>query len=228
MFAFLPTITEAEPGFDRFVLSTPGELTAVDSVRVNSERVEYQMGGPPLPGHRVELVLPRMEAADSGRPVEVFFRGRVFRFGTVFEGELYDSRRPGEVGQGVVDGDAIFRLDSNRLSVGINLSGALLQDVEVTSSVVTPNGDGVNDEVGLRFSLLQLARDQTVTVEVFDLTGRRVRQVYEGPARSGGHEHRWDGRGDAGALPPGVYLYRVTVDADSRRAGRAGVVTVVY
>ena len=102
--AFLPTITEAEPGFDRFVLSTPGELIAVDSVRVNSERVEYQTGDQLLPGHRIELVLPRMEAADSGRPVEVFFRARVFRFGTVFEGELHDSRRPGEVGQGMVDG----------------------------------------------------------------------------------------------------------------------------
>ncbi len=226
--AFLPTITEAEPGFDRFVLSSPGELIAVDSVRVNSEKVSYQLRDQALSGHRIELVLPRMDATDSRKPVEVFFRGRVFRFGTVFEGELHDSRRPGEVGQGVIDGDAIFRLDSNRLSVGVNLSGALLQDVEVTSPVVTPNGDGVHDEVGLRFSLLQLARDQAVTVEVFDLTGRRVRRVYEGPASSGGHEHRWDGRGDSGALPPGVYLYRVTVDADSRRAGRTGVVTVAY
>ena len=226
--AFLPTITEAEPGFDRFVLSTPGELIAVDSVQVNSERVEYRTGDQPLPGHQVELVLPRMEAADSNRPVEVFFRARVFRFGTVFEGELQDSRRPGEVGQGVVDGDAIFRLDSNRLSVGVNLSGALLQDVEVTSPVVTPNGDGVNDEVGFRYKLLQIAEGQEVTVDIYDLGGRLVRRVYEGRDRSGGHERRWDGRGDSGALAPGVYLYRITVDADSRRAGRSGVVSIAY
>ena len=228
VFAFLPTITEAEPGFDRFVLSTPGELIAVDSVRVNSEKVEYRTGDQPLPGHRVELVLPRMEAADSGRPVEVFFRARVFRFGTVFEGELHDSRRPGEVGQGVVDGDAIFRLDSNRLSVGVNLSGDLLQDVEVTSPVVTPNGDGVNDEVGFRYKLLQLAEGQEVTVDIYDLGGRLVRRVYEGLDGSGGHERGWDGRGDSGALAPGVYLYRITVDADSRRAGRSGVVSIAY
>ena len=228
VFAFLPTITEAEPGFDRFVLSTPGELIAVDSVRVNSERVEYRTGDQPLPGHRIELVLPRMEATDSNRPVEVFFRGRAFRFGTVFEGELHDSRRPGEVGQGVVDGDAIYRLDSNRLSVGVNLSGALLQDVEVTSPVVTPNGDGVNDEVGFRYKLLQIAEGQEVTVDIYDLGGRLVRRVYEGRDRSGGHERRWDGRGDSGALAPGVYLYRITVDADSRRAGRSGVVSIAY
>ena len=228
VFAFLPRITEAEPGFDRFVLSTPGELIAVDSVRVNSERVEYRTGDQPLPGHRIELLLPRMEAADSGRPVEVFFRARAFRFGTVFEGELHDSRRPGEVGQGVVDGDAIFRLDSNRLSVGVNLTGALLQDVEVTSPVVTPNGDGVNDEVGFRYKLLQIAEGQEVTVDIYDLGGRRVRRVYAGRDGSGGHERRWDGSGDSGALAAGVYLYRITVDADSRRAARSGVVGIAY
>lgn len=34
--------------------------------------------------------------------------------------------------------------------------------------------------------------------------------------------------GDYGALAPGVYLYLISVDADSRRAGRSGVVTVAY
>ena len=228
VFAFLPTITEEQPGFDRFVLSTPGELIAVDSVRVNSEKVNYETGDQPLPGHRIELALPRMEAADSRKPVEVFFRARVFRYGTVFEGELHDSRRPGEVGQGVIDGDAIFRLDSNRMSVGVNLSGALLQDVEVSSPVVTPNGDGVNDEVAFRYELLQLAAGQAVTVDIYDLGGRLVRRVYEGLDGSGGHERRWDGRGDSGPLAPGSYLYLITVDADSRRAGSSGVVSIAY
>ena len=229
VYAFKPTITPAEPGFDRFVLRTPGELIAIDSVHVNSERVSYSVSGEELlPGHQAELALPRMEAVDSQKLVEVFFRARVFRFGTVFEGELLDSERPGEIGQGVTDGDAIFRIDSNQLSVGVNLSGALLQNVGVTNLVVTPNGDGINDEVGFEYVLLQLAESQAVTVDVHDLSGRRVRRVYEGMDSSGGHERRWNGHGEGGPLAPGLYLYRVTVDADSRQDVRSGVISVVY
>ena len=228
VYAFKPTITSAEPGFDRFVLSTPGELTGIDSVHVNSEGVSYELSLDELPGQRVELTLPRMEAADSQKLVEVFFRARVFRFGTVFDGELLDSERPGEVGQAVLGGDAIFRIDSNQISVGINLSAALLREVRVTSPVVTPNGDGVNDEVGIRYVLLQLTEGQAVTVDVYDLNGRLVRRVYEGLDTSGRHEQRWDGRGESGALPPGLYVYRVTVGADARRDEKSGVLGVAY
>ena len=228
VYAFKPTITSVEPGFDRLVLNTPGELIAIDSVHVNEDAVAYGLSGDQLPGHQVEIALPRMEAADSQKLVEIFLRARVFRFGTVFEGELFDSQRPGELGQAVTDGDAIFRFDGNRLSVGVNLSGALLEDVRVTTPVVTPNGDGINDDVGFEYLLLQLAEGQVVTVDIFDLSGRRVRRLHEGLANSGGHVHTWDGRGETGPLSPGLYLYRVAVDADSRQDERSGVIGVFY
>ena len=227
VYAFRPTITTSEPGFDTFILSSPGELVGIDSVQVNADPVGYRLTGG-LPGHRVELALPRMEAADSRKVVEVFFRARVFRFGTVFEGELHDSERPGEVGQVVTGGDAIFRLDGNRVSVGVNLSLELLRDVAVTSPVVTPNGDGANDEVSIQYVLLQLAGGQAVTIDIYDLGGRRVRRLYEGLDSSGRHERRWDGRGESGVLPPGVYLYRVMLNADSRTSEKSGVIGVSY
>ena len=244
VYAFRPSFTaasseEAESGFDRFDLSTPGELTGVDSVRVNGEPVPCEIwldgslaacadASDPFPGPRVALKLPRMEAIDSGKLVEIFFRARVFRFGTVFDGVVSDSDRPREVGQVVAEGDATFAIDSNRLSVGMGLSGSLLQEVGTSSPVVTPNGDGINDEVAFRYTLLQLAGAQAVTVDVYDLGGRRVRQVYEGMEASGRRERTWDGRGENGPLPPGVYLYRVQVDADSRRAEASGVIHVAY
>ena len=46
----------------------------------------------------------------AARLVEVFFRGRVYHFGTVFSGQVFDRERPLEVGQFVEDGDATFRL----------------------------------------------------------------------------------------------------------------------
>lgn len=243
VFAFRASFTPAESGdggesgFDRFVLSTPGELTGVDSVRVNTRPIPCELvvdgslvtcDQQEFPGAQVELALPRMDFRDSGKLVEVFFRARVFRFGTVFDGELSDSKRPGDVGQFVSGGDATFLLNSNSLSVGVDLSGALLQAVGVSNPVVTPNGDGVNDEVSFQYTLLQLASGQTVTVDVFDLSGRRVRRVYEGMDTSGRSERSWDGRGESGPLAPGIYLYTVRVNADSREAERSGVVSVVY
>ena len=226
---FTPISDPVESGFDQIALSTPGEMIAVDSVRVNEDVVAYEVSDGPLPGSRVGVRLPRMEAEDSGKVVEVFFRARVFHFGTRFEGRLFDSDRPGEVGQLVTDGDATFRLDSNRLSVGVDLAADLLQEVGVTSPVVTPNGDGVNDEVGFRYVLMKLT-EARVTIDIYDLSGRRVQRVYEGVDSSGRHEVPWDGRGEAGSLAPGAYVFRVavSVNADSRNSAESGVISVVY
>ena len=244
VYAFKPTFSpdrseDAESGFDRLDLSTPGELTAVDSVRVNGDRVPCEAwvdegpvtcadAGDVFPGQSLALQLPRIEITDSGKVVEVFFRARVFRFGTVFDGVVSDSDRPGEVGQAVLDGDATFAFDSNRQSVGVELSGTLLQEVAVSSPVVTPNGDGVNDEVVFQYTLLQLAEGQSVRLDIFDLSGRRVRRVYEGMEASGRRQRRWDGRGESGPLAPGIYMYRLQVDADSRQAERSGTINVAY
>jgi len=49
-----------------------------------------------------------------------------------------------------------------------------------------------------------------VTLEVLDVSGRRVAALFEGEAIAGPHAHHWDGRDDAGrAAPPGVYLARL-------------------
>lgn len=49
-----------------------------------------------------------------------------------------------------------------------------------------------------------------VTLEVLDVTGRRVAALFEGEALAGPHSLRWDGRDAAGrAVPRGVYLARL-------------------
>ena len=245
VFAIVPTFTPApssapvEPGFDRFRLTTPGVLDGVDSLRVNRETVpcELLIDGSATPcaeavlsdtTAHVDLFLPRIEVGDSGKLMELFFRARVYRFGTVFGGEVFDSERPGEVGQSVVAGDATFLLDSNQLSVATELKVGLLQDVGVSSPAVTPNGDGVNDEISFHYSLMKLATDQRVTIDVYDLAGRRVRRVFDGLAASGRWSHTWDGRGESWRLTPGIYVYVVRLDADEGATEQAGVVSVVY
>jgi flagellar hook assembly protein FlgD len=49
-----------------------------------------------------------------------------------------------------------------------------------------------------------------VTLDLFDATGRRVRNLVSGTLTAGAHEVEWDGRDDGGSdLPQGVYFYRL-------------------
>ena len=58
--------------------------------------------------------------------------------------------------------------------------------------------------------LLRLDTSQEVSIDVYDVGGRRVRSLLEGELKAGEHRIRWDGRGQAGeAVPSGVYWYRI-------------------
>ena len=57
---------------------------------------------------------------------------------------------------------------------------------------------------------LSLPAAGQATVEVFDVKGRRVRQLFQGTLPAGPHSFTWDGRDTAGRLQSsGVYFYRV-------------------
>ena len=61
---------------------------------------------------------------------------------------------------------------------------------------------------------LDLATDAAqMSLTVYDVLGRRVRQLWQGPLGAGSHRFSWDGRDEASkAVAAGVYLYRVEVD----------------
>jgi len=61
---------------------------------------------------------------------------------------------------------------------------------------------------------LDLATDQKqVSLILYNVLGRRVRQLWQGPLGAGSHRFVWNGRDAAGRdVAAGVYLYRVEVD----------------
>ncbi|MFM7232900.1 MAG: alpha-amylase family glycosyl hydrolase [bacterium] len=63
---------------------------------------------------------------------------------------------------------------------------------------------------------LALAREGDVTVEVLDVSGRRVRTLAQGARAAGAHALRWDGRDEAGRVTPaGLYLVRARTPESS-------------
>ena len=61
---------------------------------------------------------------------------------------------------------------------------------------------------------LDLATDQKqVSLTLYDVLGRRVRQLWQGPLGAGSHRFTWDGRDEVGkGVAAGVYIYKVEVD----------------
>ena len=94
--------------------------------------------------------------------------------------------------------------------------------------MLTPNGDGINDELRIGYSLLTVTRPSPVELLLFDLGGRRV-AAFEGMQPVGNHRQVWDGRdGDGALVPPGTYIYRLRVRGDDDPEVRQGIVAVVY
>jgi hypothetical protein len=71
-----------------------------------------------------------------------------------------------------------------------------------------------NPSTQLRFTLSQAG---PVTLEIFDLSGRRVASLAEGSVAAGAHVAVWDGTDEAGRpAASGMYLARLTATGESR------------
>jgi hypothetical protein len=65
-------------------------------------------------------------------------------------------------------------------------------------------------QAGPQGSTLTLAEGGSVIVEIFNVTGRRVKTLVNADLARGPHTLRWDGRDDSGRqMPGGIYFYRV-------------------
>lgn len=228
-YAIRPTIRAQHSGFDQIEIATPFGLAGVDSVKISGVPVEYTLKIERPDSTRFSVKLPRyLKTGNSGQVIEVVFRAPVLRYSTAFDGWVRDSERPLEVPQRINPGDAASELESEVLAVRTSFSGRLL-NLWVEPKVITPNGDGTNEKVNFSFNVLQLTASTPLQVEVFDLSGRLLQVVYEGRQQSGRFNCSWDGRDrDGQVVPPGVYLYRVAVEAQQGEVQQTGTVAVVY
>ena len=63
-----------------------------------------------------------------------------------------------------------------------------------------------------------------VQLDVFDITGRKVRTLFNGLLDTGSYTFKWDGRNEIGnAVASGIYLYRLGV-ADQFQTGKMALI----
>ena len=159
----------------------------------------------------------------------MLFRAPVLRYSTEFAGWVRDTSRPLELAQRINPGDAARELRSETLSVRTTFLKRLLADLQVEPASFTPNGDGINETVGFSFNLLQLTGVAPLKLLIFDLSGQLVRVVHEGAQQSGRFSFTWDGMDiDRQLVPPGLYVYRISVEAEKGVDREVGTIAVVY
>ena len=93
----------------------------------------------------------------------------------------------------------------------------------------SPNGDGLNDQADVNYTLVQLVRPVDTYIEIFDLAARRVRVLFTVVSGSGVFSQSWDGRNEAGELlPVGLYMAKVAVTTERGDFVRMAPVGIVY
>ena len=217
-----------QPGFDAVRLDVP----------VGSRLVELEMGDP------LATVEPDSVSTGEGQ-IEVFFpSNRITRLGnhpirltletallnsnTFFTGNVADTESE-NLPQSIEPGDVREDVDTNSLQVFAVLQRLeVLADVRLLSAALTPNGDDVNDRVGIAFNLL-FVEEADIEIDVLDLAGRNVRRLV-GEARSPGAQLEWwNGEDEAGkVVPPGIYLVRIRAKTQSEDATAVLTAPVVY
>lgn len=218
-------------GYDRLTVDTPVRAEQVRGVRLNGQPVAFAVE--PVGGTGLSLRLPLIET--DGDILELTFDLPIFRYGTTFSGRVWNSEFP-TAPQALRPGNAtsfgpddVAELSSLFVAIPEKQIGRLVGRIDLSSPVLTPNGDSANDEVDLTCNLLQLTVPAPVELEVCDLAGRTVRTIASVDRGVGPVTWSWDGRDDSGELVnPGIYVWSLRVKADAFTERHAGTVAVAY
>lgn len=176
------------------------------------------------------VILPERVTRANNAPLRIVFAAEIFELATTFLGTVTDSQAE-TLPQPIVAGDASEMLSTNSLRV-LSFSDqqpALLQNLRFSTPVLTPNGDGVHDELRVAYALYGLPEQVPIELVVYALDGRRMATVPQGLQTAGPQMACWDGRDSEGqALPPGVYLLSVALQSELRTAALLRPLGIAY
>lgn len=211
--------------------------TGRDGIEAGGRVLRIAPGGADEKDLDVTFAPPLTSADGAIVPFEIFVRSALYTDIHEFRAYVFSpgSDNPQNVRE-EVEGGVSWRVVATDV-----VKGGLL-DVRAHPRVFTPNGDGIADFAVIEFALSKVTDPRRVDVEIFDLSGRRVRDLEVPPLAGGRYVHPllgteearfapgyWDGRDRAGKLlPPGIYLFTVKVDLDAGTETAAGVVYLVY
>lgn len=223
-----------DTGFRQLEILTDAEIGQVKRVLVDDEEVFTTTTYDPERGLSINLWRRVMQ---DGSFVQVVFDAAVYRDRTRFEVRALDRRVNGE-GQLEVayqladEADVDETASGGTLVVSLDTGGEqlpVLGEVRPSAGVITPNGDGVNDQVDIAVDLLKLVGPAAISLDIHGLDGLHVRSAFRAQADNGSYRMSWNGADDLGRLvSTGLYLYEVRVETDAGTERRLGTIGVAY
>ena len=209
-------------GFDRLQIKTLAPVDVVQSVAIDGTDIPIDFVNVE---DGVQISFPKIMGNST---LKVVFDSIALQYNTVFSGKVSDSSRPDNLPQLVVAGDTDTLTAGGDLSVTILVGKNLLHAMDVAPAI-TPNGDGVNDELLITYDIVNLTHAAPVSVRAYDLAGRLVKEIYYGLDSSGRYQKVWDGTDDGRQkMGPGIYLVHLAIEADSGTEGKTAIVSLAY
>ena len=218
---------DAQTGFDAVRVFTPAEgvLRGLEMGTpwqdATPDSVVAEAGG-------FVVYLPQPIQRDGVKRLRLRLETALYNAAGEIVAEVF-ARGQADFPQLVVAGDVSEEMGTNQLRIVATAQGSVLAAMKVEPNAFTPQGDAVNDEVRIGYTLLKVLDASEVSVEVFDLRGRCLWRAGPSGREAGRHAVLWDGRDQSGRLVgPGLYLVRVEVETDRQREERMACVAVVY
>ena len=213
-------------GFDGIELEVPPGTRFLDLTIDDQPATEGEDFSLATDDRRLRLTFPT--AFQEDKAFRVRFQSAVFQPSVFLASRLFNTSAA-SLPQSIEAGDAHADVTSNSIQV-VSSDEALgiLGAIGLSSPVVTPNGDGTNEQVAIGFDLFGVAGG-ALRVEAHDLSGRRCAAILDAQAAAGPYALQWDARDEQGRLvPPGLYLIRVAVEVDRGTFARLAAVGVAY
>ena len=166
-----------------------------------------------------------------GPLVRMRYRAPVFLNGTTLRLAVRNTSSGSDAPwQSIAAGDATSLVESNSLTINVPLESKPIDRFSLDPNPFTPNGDGINDELVIRFSIFKITANRQVKVKIFALDGRPVWETTQ-MLDSGHVSIRWSGEDRNGErVAPGLYLCQLGLDVDNQADGstQTRLLSVVY
>ena len=207
-----------DAGFDLLRFALPSKASAVE-VRAGGTHIEPSSID--IRADTLQIGLPSAITADS---VQVNFTTRVVHNATLFGLDLGSSSHP-DLWQSV---EPLTRRANIVMLPDLTGTTKLIDDLSISSPVLTPNGDGTNDAVVIRFVAFKVEQ-HTPQVRIFNLAGQSVAELATPTIDGLAYVFTWNGRSTQGDLvPPGTYLCRIDLGADAGDDTALYTIAVAY
>jgi len=215
-----PRSAGGDSGFDQVRLVVP-KASDVDYTGVEVDGVAIQPESVVSAGDSLWVDLGQAVSGDS---VRIAFETQLLNNATVVSADLGLSNRPG-LWQSV---EPLIRRSNVVMLPNLIGQEKLIGEVELATAVITPNGDGIHDELEVRFIVYKASRVEPV-LQIYDLAGRRI-AARTGTQEAGQWRLDWDGRSDDSGqtAAPGSYIYEISLGTDAGDDKRTGTIAVAY